>query len=128
MTCSSVCIAADEYAEQASFYRESEHTARKQHQCCECHRPIEKGTRYFKATGVWEGEWNTYTQCLPCMEIQRTFSCGGSWLYEGLWEMWDEADGFSTLSVYDKCFQQLSLPARQFLVDRWWKWKERSNG
>jgi len=122
-TCESVCIGVD-VDERATFCTETTPIARKEHQCCECAGTIHKGERYLKSSGVWDGEFNTYRQCWPCQEIQRTFSCGEGWYYGGLWEAWADADGFRYLTVRDKCFQKLSLPTRQFLIERWWKWKE----
>ncbi len=125
MSCDSVCIGVDvgDY-EPSEFYRDGIYKARKEHKCCECDGKILPGVRYFKTVGKWEGKFSTFRQCLPCHEIQRAFSCDGGWVYGGLWEAWDDADGFASLTVHDSCFKKLSLEAREFLVQRWWRWKE----
>lgn len=121
--CTSVCIGTDD-ADTASVYHESTPRARRSVRCCECGGTILPGARYFKAVGNWDGEWTTFRQCLPCNEIQRVFSCNHNWLFGGLWEMWEDADGFANLTVRDPCFQRLSWAARVFLLDRWWAWRE----
>ena len=123
MTCG-VCIGTDSYEYLVEFCHESQPVARKVHQCCECGSAIPIGTRYFKVIGKWEGVFETIRQCLPCHEIQEVFSCGKNWLYGGLWEMWDDANGFADLTVHDPCFQKLTDETRRFLVAKWWEWKE----
>jgi hypothetical protein len=125
-TCESVCIGTDDPGELPAWHRESTPVARKEYSCYEgCGTKIKPGVRYYKVVGLWEGDILTIRQCLPCAEIQDVFSCGNGWQYGGLWEDWNNADGFANLTVYDKCFQKLSDETRRFLVAKWWEWKER---
>ena len=125
-TCESVCIGVSDY-DAPEFSNESFPTARKEHRCYECQAVIPVGAKHSKVVGKWEGKLMTIRQCLPCNEIQKTFSCGDGWLYGDLWEMWRDAQGFETLTVHDPCFRKLSLESQTFLVNRWWKWKERQH-
>lgn len=126
-TCESVCIGTDDPGETPEWHRESTPVARKEYRCYEgCGVKIQPGTRYHKVVGMWDGKISTIRQCLPCHEIQQVFSCDQGWIYGSLWEDWDNVDGFANLSVYDKCFQQLTDETRRFLVDRWWEWKART--
>lgn len=54
--------------EIASFYTHEEPVARKEHRCCECRSPINKGERHFRCTGKWGGKIQTFRQHLLCME------------------------------------------------------------
>lgn len=124
MKCDSVCIAVDDYYDGPEFYSDAKPLARKEHKCCECNGTIAVGTRYFKASGKWDGVFETFRQCMPCHEIQQVFSCDGGFLFGGLWQAWDDANAYEHLTVHDRCFRRLSEDARQFLVNRWWQWKE----
>lgn len=123
MKCESVCIGVDD-ADMPSYYSEEFIYARKPRTCCECGGTIPAKARYFKAVGKWDGEWVRFRQCIPCNEIQRVFSCDRGFHFGGLWEAWNDADGFANLTVRDPCFQKLSFAARVFLIDRWWHWRE----
>lgn len=122
MTCG-VCIGTDIH-DFPEFCNESDPIARKDHECCECWRTIPKGEKYHRISGKWDGDFTTHCQCAQCHEIQVVFSCGEGYYFGGLWESWEEADGFRFLTVRDPCFNKLSNEARKFLTDRWWKWKE----
>lgn len=50
--------------------------ARKEHRCCHCGEPIPKGTKYWCATGKFEGEWETYKSHVECNQIARDYACG----------------------------------------------------
>lgn len=45
--------------------------AQKQHRCCECDAPIAKGEIYEKVEGLWDGSWQTYKTCWPCVEVRN---------------------------------------------------------
>lgn len=49
-------------------------TARKEHDCCECPRPIQPGKRYEHVKGCWDGSWSTYKTCLPCVELRAEYA------------------------------------------------------
>ena len=69
-------------------------TARKRHQCCECHRSIEPGEQYEYASGLDTYDvcgWVHFKTCRHCIAAREwlTKVCGG-WLYEGVLEDLDE--------------------------------------
>ena len=43
--------------------------ARKPHTCCECSTAIEARDTYISTTGLWDGEFETYKQCVACAEL-----------------------------------------------------------
>ena len=45
-------------------------TARKDHQCCECRRPISAGEPYQEITNLQDGEWRTYRTCRQCAAVR----------------------------------------------------------
>ena len=54
--------------------------ARKEHVCIECQEPIPIGASYERVEGLWEGRWETFKTCIPCMRIRKDmFPCG--WIY-----------------------------------------------
>jgi len=63
-------------------------TARKEHKCCECGEAIKPGEKYEKATGVWDGKWDTFKTCFLCVRVRNAYCC--TWEYGGLREtLWD---------------------------------------
>jgi hypothetical protein len=116
-----VCIGGDVEG-VCDFYAASVVKARKPHRCCECGRSITPGTNYKYVSGKYEGEFFTCKTCLPCDEILRVFSCGGSVMHECLWE--DMRDYvFDQLTTANECFRKLSPPAKEFLLIKWQQWK-----
>ena len=124
MTCG-ICIGVSDVDPAPSFCKETVRKARKAYKCSECAEVIPDGARYVHIVGKWDGVLQTFRQCPCCHEIQQVFSCDQGWLYGGLWESWDDLDGFANLTVRDPCFNKLSMEARAFLTKRWWDWKER---
>lgn len=55
--------------EYPTVFNVLERKAKKQHNCCECDRQINKGDRYFVLQGLWDGRWSNYKQCPTCHEI-----------------------------------------------------------
>lgn len=53
-------------AEYPDVYDESDVIARKEHTCCECDSPIDKGEKYTRIKGLWDGKWEEYKQCETC--------------------------------------------------------------
>jgi hypothetical protein len=49
-------------------------TARKIHACCECDKAINTGDQYRRASGVWDGEFAEYKQCLRCANVMEALS------------------------------------------------------
>lgn len=124
MSSCDVCIGTDEDF-QTQFYVESKPRARKPVKCCECGVLVPIGTRYLKTSGKWDGEFMTFRQCFPCGEIQRVFACDRNYQFTTLWD--DMEYAFEALTVRSPCFNALSIEARAFLTERWWKWKERNS-
>ncbi len=121
MSCD-VCIGSDNYDDRATFERTETPVARKVYRCGECREPIPVGTRYSKTVGKWDGDLLTLRQCLMCSEIQRVFSCGEGFTYGTLWDDMDEM-AFPDLTTASECFKELSTPAKEFVLERWRKWK-----
>jgi len=121
MACN-VCIGSepDCYAE---FYSVDLVKARKPHKCYECRMEIPVGAEYMKHAGKWDGDFCSFTICLLCSEIASKFACDdGAAAFGTLWEeMRDYA--FPELTTASECFAKLSPQAKQFVLDRWVKWK-----
>ncbi len=56
-----------------SVYKEEYRYAKKEHICCECHRPIPVRAKYQFAKGCWEGKWLAFRTCLACAELRDEF-------------------------------------------------------
>lgn len=48
------------------FWNAGEVVARKEHRCCECQAPIQKGERHTVCSGKWDGEVSSYRQHTLC--------------------------------------------------------------
>jgi len=57
--------------EIAEFYNEELVEARKEHKCCETGRVIKKGESYWRCTGKWDGEIQTYKQSQSAYHFAR---------------------------------------------------------
>jgi len=59
--------------ELPSFFQADYIKARKEHNCCECPFPIEKGERYFNARGKWDdfAVFKRHTLCVTASEIDE---------------------------------------------------------
>ena len=44
-------------------------TARKQHRCSECRRPIQPGEQYRRIFGIWRRDAFAYKQCKECIDV-----------------------------------------------------------
>lgn len=62
-----MCFVADGYCE---FYRTEEPIARKKHRCEECRAVISPGERYFKESGLFEGDFFEGKKCARCRHDQ----------------------------------------------------------
>jgi len=61
----------DNHTDYPDFYDESKPRAKKNYHCCACTEPILVGERYVYIAGKWDGDFNTFRQCLRCHEIVR---------------------------------------------------------
>lgn len=55
-----------DYCEIPEFYSATWVKGRKEHKCCECGGPIEKGELHGYFVGKWDGELNAHRQHLDC--------------------------------------------------------------
>lgn len=92
-----------DYLERPEVYEENEHRAKKLHQCSECGSTINPGSMYIKISGLWEGKWQHFKQCLHCNEIGDRLSQETKCPYEigGLYEELIEGE----LISFDKASQ-----------------------
>ncbi len=54
------------------FYERNIVKARKPHRCCECLREIEPSERYERASGKWDGDFETFATCGTCLDLIAT--------------------------------------------------------
>jgi hypothetical protein len=74
--------------------------ARKVHVCCECGEPIQIGQQYEKTTALWDGHWETYKTCAPCLAMRNHY-CPSGWYFGFLGETIQECLGWSPYEVPD---------------------------
>ncbi len=73
------------------FHSQSEHVARKDHQCDFCSTTIKKGERYSNSTGVFEGDFFTWKEHLDCRAaLLEYMKLTGTYSFEPLSNMEDE--------------------------------------
>jgi len=63
--------------------------ARKQYTCCECGRAIVPGERHERTRGLWEGRWETYRTCVPCVALRHELTGGKGFTFETLADVAD---------------------------------------
>ena len=121
-----VCIDEHGADGRPDFCEVTTRKARKEHRCSECRLPISAGQQYTYIAMRHEGDFVTFKQCVPCVEIASVFACNGHGAFLG--ELWDcmDSDVFPELTVRSPCLNRLSYSARSHLTKMWWKWKERS--
>lgn len=54
--------------EMPEFTRQRISIARKLHKCCECHKPIPVGMKYWYFVGKWEGDVSAFKQHIECRD------------------------------------------------------------
>lgn len=74
---------SDDYGSPSAF-NAVDRKARKQHQCGECLRTIEKGETYRYESGIWEYGPDSHKTCMDCISVRDTFFC--SFIFGRLWE------------------------------------------
>jgi hypothetical protein len=89
-------------------------TARKSHECCECHGPINRGEKYEYFKGLFDGMWTNFKTCIPCTNV-RSGMCGGRFVFEELW------------STIRECLRERDDPdsVNHMLPACYLEWKER---
>lgn len=53
-------------SDRPDFYRETKRRARIEHACCACYEKIRRGDTYVVIAGRWDGEVESFKQCLRC--------------------------------------------------------------
>lgn len=116
-----VCVMAD-CDEPFEFSVRTFPVARKEHKCSECNKVIQRGEKYERVVGKYDGDIEAFKTCLVCAEIADTFSCDGR-MYGGyFWESFDEGECWQALTT--GCFTKLKTPeAKAELQRRWMEWK-----
>lgn len=87
------CDCSAEGYDGPEVFREEHPTARKTYRCYECGGEIKPGQKYHKETGLWEGRWETFRICKPCVGIRRKY-CPRGYIYGNLVETIGECLGF----------------------------------
>jgi hypothetical protein len=54
----------------AQVYRRETRRSRKEHRCLECGATIPAGTPHEVATGLWDGEWDSFRTCERCVALR----------------------------------------------------------
>lgn len=99
--------------EPAEYFNDVEIKSRKQHKCCECDETIETGTIYERATGKWNGSWDTYKTCADCLSIRKAFFC--SYIYGCLWT--DLKEYLEPGECLDKLMLKITQGAREKILE-----------
>jgi hypothetical protein len=63
----------DDYDCLPAIFSEGFPVARKLYKCCECAGEIKPGQKHYKATGLWDGKWETYRTCMACYRIRERY-------------------------------------------------------
>lgn len=90
--------------------------ARKAHKCCECHKEITPGSRYYYEFTKYDGDTSAYKTCAICKELRDKLFHG--WMWGGLWndiENFIEQD--PSRSILDCAVGKLSQPALDAYLD-----------
>lgn len=66
-----------------AFLHETEQIARKEHKCCECGGPIQKGQLYRRVSGAWDRQAQTFKQCERCADLWDSLDDAGWCPYYG---------------------------------------------
>lgn len=104
--------------------------ARKSHRCYECGEDIERGARYRKESGLWDGRFDEFKICLPCIAVRDRLACNG-WVYGNIWSEIIE-HLFPTLTAGGPCIEGMRPEGKRKLFDEFFHWycedghKERS--
>ena len=53
---------------EPDFYNAIDRTAAKDHKCCECNKPIKKGSQYRDISGKWD-DFQAFKMCESCSDI-----------------------------------------------------------
>lgn len=66
----------------SDFYCFRLRSGRKDHPCASCGRVVSKGAKSFACAGVFDGDFNSYRQCVPCKQLVDRLYANGA-IYPG---------------------------------------------
>lgn len=81
--------------ETFAFYGITWHHTRLQRRCCECDLRIERGERYQRLSGVFEGQWFNYSTCEACAKVRDEFFPATFTITGLMEELMDKRDALS---------------------------------
>ena len=119
-----VCLGGYDVDGLFDFYEARTPIARKEHQCEDCSRMIQRGDKYHRVSGKFDGDFFDTITCAICQEIRDAFTCDErDTAGPPPGELWaDMVDVFPYLTT--TCFDKLQTPqAKAFLRERWMEWK-----
>jgi hypothetical protein len=105
----------------SEFFDQKVVTARKPHKCYECGGDIEKGHKYERTSGKWDGRMEVYCTCLLCKEIRDHFSCSEGYILGELWEQLQEYF-YPDMKAGGPCMEGLSPQAKDKLFTDRLRW------
>jgi uncharacterized protein with PIN domain len=116
MPCSCMIDVDVDYGDMAKVSRNEIRTARKEHRCYECNKPIRPGEKYESNTAMYEDHgWSTTKTCHVCLELRKCFLC--NWYYGGVLDEIREAfdDIWDELKIC--ILDQLGPEARDWVIE-----------
>ena len=99
-----------------SAFRSVIRKARKAHKCCECHNVINIGDRYQYSSGIWDGEPDSYKQCLGCGGIFTVVSQRHYEPYSDCGPHFEDLKGFLENEIDAMALQSLNDVADYYRV------------
>ena len=109
------CVYVDCYdSETTEFFRDTIHVARKQHNCGECRRTIERGEEYEYVVANWDGSFSTHKTCSGCMNVRDKMFCEGFY-YGTLWDDIREHVRYMDGKISSECLLSLTKRSRDRL-------------
>lgn len=102
-------INIDTSDDTADYYNSKIIKARKNHQCCECHKVIKPGEQYEIISGCWDGSFEHYKTCTDCLSLRKQFFPHG-WYFNQMWDDFFENIG---CSANESCIAALTPKARE---------------
>lgn len=129
------CVFSDDYDDGPSCFKSEERTARKEHHCGECGKPIAKGEQYLYESGIWDGSASSFKTCLACRDVREHFvnACSGvdddgfgragSFVYGMVWQ--DIIDNFfPDMKAGGPCMTGMSPRAKAKMFEMYLEWYE----
>jgi len=83
-------------------------TARKEHKCDYCYKPIYMGEKYLRHKGIQDGEWFSLSYCLRCNKVTDFLFYAEEWEYEDMHGFTDDIL-YNDYIVCPKCGSALSF-------------------